>query len=128
MTRKQLKKAARINMQHFLETYFCFENEGTLNILLKLSHCEIKDVAELYGVRLSKMPFEVLTQDMLARGDVILVEDIHGNVAPYINPYRRPENEFETTMEEVYTSYEVLEEEKENDKHKGRQKIKHFKS
>ena len=125
MTRKQLKKAARIDMRHFLETYFCFENKSTINSLLKLSHCEIKEVAKIYGVRLSKMPFEVLTQDMLARGDVILVEDIHGNVAPYINPYRKLENEYESTMEETYVSYEIIEEVEENDKHKGRQKIKH---
>ena len=93
---------------------------------MKLSHCELKEVALIYGVRLAKIPFEKLTKDMIARGDILLVEDAYGNKAPYINPMRKMENEYETTLDERYISYE-LEGEDKNDKYKGKQKVKHIK-
>lgn len=127
MTKKEIRKAAKINMRHFLEMYFNFGSERIIEGLLKLSHCEISEIAREYGVKLAKIPFEVLTKDMLARGDVILVEDAFGHTAPYINPSRKMENEFETTLEEVHVSYEVYEEVGRYDQHQGRQKTKHFK-
>ena len=128
MTKKEIRKASKINMRHFLEIYFKFGDERTIEKLVRLSHFEIKELAREYDERLKKIPFEALTKDMLARGDVILVVDAFGHTAPYINPLRRIEKEFETTLGEAYVSHEVYEEVDEDDKHKGRQKTKHFKA
>ena len=113
-------------MAYFLKTYLDITNNVLLTKLMELSHCELKEVALIYGVRLSKIPFEKLTKDMIARGDILLVEDTYGNKAPYINPMRKMENEYETTLDERYISYQ-LEGEDKNDKYKGKQKIKHIK-
>lgn len=126
MTKKEIRKTPSISMAYFLKTYIDITNENLLTKLLELSHCELKEIANIYGVRLSKIPFEKLTKDMIARGDILLVEDAFGNKAPYINPMREMENEYETTLDERYVSYE-LEGEDKNDKHKGKQKIKYIK-
>ena len=127
MTKKEIRKTPSITMAYFLKTYLDITNNVLLTKLMELSHCELKEVALIYGVRLSKIPFEKLTKDMIARGDILLVEDTYGNKAPYINPMRKMENEYETTLDERYISYQ-LEGEDKNDKYKGKQKIKYFKS
>lgn len=126
MTKKEIRKTPSITMAYFLKTYLDITNNVLLTKLMELSHCELKEVALIYGVRLSKIPFEKLTKDMIARGDILLVEDTYGNKAPYINPMRKMENEYETTLDERYISYQ-LEGEDKNDKYKGKQKIKHIK-
>ena len=129
MTKKEIRKISSITMAHFLKTYLDVTNEILLNKLAELSHCELKEVAKIYGVRLCKIPFDTLTKDMIARGDILLVEDAFGNKAPYINPMRKMENEYETTLDERYVSHELyeLEGEDNNDKYKGKQKIKYIK-
>lgn len=129
MTKKEIRKTSSISMAYFLKTYLDITNEDLLSKLIELSHCELKEVAYAYGVRLSKIPFECLTRDMIARGDVLLVEDLYGNKAPYINPMRKMENEYETTLDERYVSHELydLEGEDKNDKYKRKQKIKYIK-
>lgn len=129
MTKKEIRKTSSITMAHFLKTYMDVTNEILLNKLVKLSHCELKEIALVYGVRLAKIPFEKLTKDMVARGDILLVEDAYRNKAPYINPMRMMENEYETTLDERYVSHELYEIERDdkNDKHKRKQKIKHIK-
>ncbi len=126
MTKKEIRKTPSITMAYFLKTYLDVTNDNLLLKLLKLSHCELKEIALIYGVRLYKIPFEKLTKDMIARGEILLVEDIYGNKAPYINPMREMENEYETTLDERYVSHE-LEGEDKNDKYKGKQKIKYIK-
>lgn len=126
MTKKEIRKTPSITMAYFLKTYLDITSNVLLTRLMKLSHCELKEVALIYGVRLAKIPFEKLTKDMIARGDILLVEDAYGNKAPYINPMRKMENEYETTLDERYISYE-LEGEDKNDKYKGKQKVKHIK-
>ena len=126
MTKKEIRKTPSITMAYFLKTYLDITNNVLLTKLMELSHCELKEVALIYGVRLSKIPFEKLTKDMIARGDILLVEDTYGNKAPYINPMRKMENEYETTLDERYISYQ-LEGEDKNDKYKGKQKVKHIK-
>ena len=126
MTKKEIKKIASITMAYFLKTYLDITNDILLTKLIELSHHELKEVAKIYGVKLSKIPFEKLTKEMVARGDILLVEDAYGNKAPYINPMRKIENEYETTLDEIYVSYE-LEGEDKNDKYKGKQKTKHIK-
>lgn len=126
MTKKEIRKITSITMAYFLKTYLDITNENILTKLIELSHCELKEIALIYGVKLSKIPFEELTKDMIARGDVLLVEDAYGNKAPYINPMRKMEDEYETTLDERYVSYE-LEGEDRNDKHKRKQKTKYIK-
>lgn len=126
MTKKEIRKTPSITMAYFLKTYLDITSNVLLTRLMELSHCELKEVALIYGVRLAKIPFEKLTKDMIARGDILLVEDAYGNKAPYINPMRKMENEYETTLDERYISYE-LEGEDKNDKYKGKQKVKHIK-
>ena len=130
MTKKEIRKTHSITMAYFLKTYLDITNEILLRKLIELSHSELKEVALAYGVKLPKIPFEKLTKDMIARGDILLVEDTYGNKAPYINPMRKMENEYETTLDERYISQELcdLEGEIKNDKYKGKQKIKYFKS
>lgn len=127
MTKKEIRKTLSITMAYFLKTYLGITSEVLLSKLMELSHCELKEVARVYGVRLSKIPFDMLTKDMIARGDILLVEDVYGNKAPYVNPMRKMENEYETTLDEVYVSHELEGDEKDG-KYKRKQKVKHFKS
>lgn len=129
MTKKEIRKAPSITMAHFLKRYLDITDEILLTKLTELSHCEIKEVARIYGVDLLKISFDDLTKDMIARGDILLVEDAYGNKAPYINPMRKIENEYETTLDERYVSHELydLEGEDNNDKYKGKQKVKYIK-
>ena len=126
MTKKEIRRISSISMAYFLKAYLNIANDALLSKLMELSHFELKEVAKVYGVRLSKIPFERLTKDMIARGDILLVEDVYGNKAPYINPMRKMENEYETTLDEMYVSHE-LEGDDKNDKHKGKQKVKYIK-
>ena len=117
-------------MAHFLKEYLDIENDNLLTQLLRLSHFDLKEVAKVYGIKLKKISFDDLTKDMIARGEILLVEDAFGNPAPYVNPMRLLEDEYETTLDESYVSYEVydLEGDDKGDKYKGRQKVKYFKS
>ena len=126
MTKKEIRRISSISMAYFLKAYLNIANDALLSKLMELSHFELKEVAKVYGVRLSKIPFERLTKDMIARGDILLVEDVYGNKAPYINPMRKMENEYETTLDEMYVSHE-LEGDDINDKYKGKQKVKYIK-
>lgn len=127
MTKKEIKTSPGMSMEYFLEVYYGVDEEIASKISLH-SHKSIGKIARLYGVKLSKLGFDNVSREMIARGEVILVEDHFRNAAPYINPNIKLTDEFETTMDERFVSHEVYEEEEEYDKHKGRQKIKHFKS
>ena len=126
MNKKKIKTSVVISMKYFLEVYYELEEDISLKISLH-SHKSISKIASLYGVKLSKMSFDSVSKDMVARGEVLLVADHFNNLAPYINPTIDLIDEYETTMDEKFVSYKIDEEE-EYDKHKGRQKIKHFKS
>lgn len=126
MTKKEVKKSPCVSMRYFLEKYYGIGEDYAYKLGIH-SHKVLKQVANLYGVKLKKIPFDNLDKDMIARGEVILVEDIYGNRAPYINPNIILIDEFETTMDERFISYEIKGDEI-NDKYKGRQKSKHFKS
>ena len=129
MTKKELNQSPSNSMEYFLKTYYDLSDE-LIDKLKGHTHKTLKSIAKLYGIDLKKMGFDSITREMLATGEVILITDCCGNVAPYINPYAEIEDEFETTMEERYISYEVYdlnEGEDEYDKHKGRQRIKRFK-
>lgn len=127
MTKKEIRKTKAITMRHFLEMYYGIEEDEAIKLSLHC-HKNLKRICDMYGVIVSKMSFDNVTKEMLARGEVVLVEDIFRNVAPYINPNIDLTNEFETTMDEKYVSYEIYEGDEENDKCKGKRKVKCFKS
>lgn len=126
MTKKELKESRSVGMKWFLEAYYDISEEVAALLSLH-SHKSIKEVAKLYEIKFHKIGFKELTREMLLTGKVILVQDHYGNIAPYINPLISLEDEYETTMDERYTSYEVYdinEGEGVYDKYKRRQKIK----
>lgn len=123
MTKKEIRKTKTISMSLFLELYYGVDESDAKKLGLH-SHKTLKQIAKLYGVILSKISFDNLTKEMLARGEAILVEDIYRNAAPYINPNIEFVDEYETTMDERFVSHEVYEGDEKNDKHKTRRKVK----
>ena len=127
MTKKEIKKTHSITMEYFLKMFVSIDNDNLVKELIKLSHYELKQVIKIYDIKVPKISFDDLTKDMIARGDVLLVKDVYGHPAPYINPLRILVNEYETTLDEEFISHEINEGVDTNDKYKGRQKIKYFK-
>ena len=130
MTKKEIRRSPSNSMEYFLKVYYDL-NDELIEKLCTHTHKALKEIAKLYGINLKKMSFEDLTREMVATGEVVLITDHCGNVAPYINPYTEIEDEYETTMDERYISYEVYdlnEGEIDYGKHKGRQRVKRFKS
>ncbi|MBR3897923.1 MAG: hypothetical protein IKJ43_01420 [Bacilli bacterium] len=129
MTKKELKRCSSMSMNHFLRTYYGLSDDLAEKLSMH-SHKSLREVAKLYEIPLKKIGFQDVTREMIAVGDVLLIMDHFGNPAPYVNPYAILEDEYETTMDERYISYEVYdlnEGEDDYDKYQGRQKVKHFK-
>lgn len=129
MTKKEINASPTISMDYFLKTYYGVSDELAQKLSMH-SHKSLKELAHLYEIPLRKTSFNDLTREMIATGKVILITDHFGNLAPYVNPYISIEDEFETTMDERYVSYEIYdlnEGEDEYDKYQGRQRVKHFK-
>ncbi len=124
MTKKEIRTCPTMSMRLFLEAYYDINEE--ISMLLSLhSHKSLKQAASLYDIHFSKICFDDLTREMVWTGKVILVQDHYGNVAPYINPLVSLVDEYETDMDERYTSYEIFDEGDDiYDKYQGRQKIK----
>lgn len=128
MKKKELKSLKKVNISHFLQTYYGVEEE-TAEIMSKHSHKYLSEVAKLYGIKFRRMSFENITKELIYTGQVILVVDHFGNAAPYIDPFASLEDEYQTEMDYRYISREIydLEGEDSYDKHKGRQKTKYIK-
>ncbi len=89
MNRKQIQRQNHISMEKFLKTYCHIENENLIDMLSNLSHHELKEVLkELYKIKLSTLPFDLVSPEKINTGEVLMVTDIAGNSAPYINPTR----------------------------------------
>ena len=119
MSKDRFKNQISITMKHFLETYYEATNKKLIEKICKLPHKEIKKIARLYGIKMFSISFDEVSNDMIARGDILLVTDSHHNIAPYINPQISFTDELDTTLEEEFTAYEI-EGEDNNDKHKRR--------
>lgn len=128
MKKKELKSLKKVNISHFLQTYYDVEEE-VAKIMSRHSHKSLSEVARLYGIKFRRMSFENITKELIYTGKVILVVDHFGNTAPYIEPFTSLEDEYQTEMDESYISHEVydLEGEDSYDEHKGRQKTKYIK-
>lgn len=82
-------------MEKFLRTYCHIESETLIDMLSSLSHRELKDVLrELYKIKLSTLPFELVSPEALNNGEILMVDDAIGNPAPYRNPARIDEKQF----------------------------------
>ena len=103
MKKKELRKSPNINIEHFLRSYYCMEDEELISKLSKLSHKLLKQVALNYNAVLLSISFQEVTRDMLARGDVILVEDGLGHIAPYINPLLELDDEYEEPQSKQFS-------------------------
>lgn len=67
-----------ITMDFFVKNYLGIYD----NKLSRVTHKDLK----MLGVG-KTVPFDILTKDDVMRGNVLLVRDKKGHVAPYINPY-----------------------------------------
>ncbi|MBR3198639.1 MAG: hypothetical protein IKG27_01345 [Bacilli bacterium] len=108
MDKKEIQRSVKIDMKYFLETYYEITNQELLNNLTRLTHKDIKRVLELYGIEIKRTCFQTLTREMVASGEVVLVIDGYGNVAPYKNPFCLVEerNEPKIKRREYYDKYQ----------------------
>lgn len=110
MDKKEIKRSIKIEMKYFLETYYGITNQELLNNLIRLSHKDIKLVLHLYGIEIKRTGFQELTREMIASGEVILVTDGFGNIAPYKNPLCLYEEDFYETQKQKVKRREYYEE------------------
>ena len=90
MNKKALKKENNITMERFLRSYLKIDNEYIIDSLSRLTHRELKTVCrEIYKLYIISIPFEEVELEDLYEGSIILVSDIHGNIAPYKNPNQK---------------------------------------
>ncbi len=102
MDKKEIRQSIKIDMGYFLETYYGITNKTLLKKLVKMSHKDIKQILKLYGTELKRTCFEALTRENVARGEIILVTDGFGNIAPYKNPLLVIEEDYFEVMEQKY--------------------------
>ena len=120
MDKKQVRKSRKIDMGHFLRDYYGVDNDKLISELCVLSHRDLKEVAPLYGINLVRTKFDLVAVDQVLTGTIILVNDVFGNPAPYVNPNRTLVwSEFDTELDLSNVSEMI--QEIEFDK-KGRQK------
>ena len=94
MNRKELKKQSNISMRQFLRDYYDI-NEDEIERLYKLSHKEIKSVlSDVYHFEYPCVNFDDVDIDDILCGNVILVKDFGGHLAPYNNPILLLENDW----------------------------------
>ena len=99
MEKKQLRTCYKMDLRHFLLNYCCIDNENLLDELCNLSHKDLKEACRLYGIDLIRTSFEYVSNEQIMTGMIILVNDGFGNPAPYVNPNRILDNEFETELD-----------------------------
>ncbi len=121
MDKKQIRKSYKMDLKHFLMSYYGIENAELLDKLGRLSHKDFKMIARDYGLNVVRTNFDLITKEQIADGTVILVNDTFNNPAPYVNPNRvlACGLEFDTELDSFYVS--SVTEEIKYDK-KGRQK------
>ena len=95
-----------LSINKFLFIYYGIEGEG----LYKLTHEQIKEMFNIKSV-----PNDIITNERIVKGSIILVKDSHGNVLGYSNPLLRKQQEESTRpdieFENVDTKISISEEE-----------------
>ena len=105
MNRREIQRQQYISMKKFLRDYCHLENEYLIEMLSNLSHKELKEVCnELYKLELMTLPFDVVSVDEVKRGEVLFVNDVFYNPAPYKNPNKTDLEDF------LFTDLELSEE------------------
>jgi len=90
MNKKQIKNQNSISMETFLRSYLEINNEQVIYVLSRLVHKEFKTVCrEIYKLYVTSIPFDAVEIEDLYIGSVLLVSDVHGNIAPYKNPNQK---------------------------------------
>ena len=103
MNKKEVRNCYKMNLRHFLINYCGIDNDSLVTDLCNLSHKELKQVASLYGIYLKNVSFEDVYFDQLATGEILMVNDVYNNPAPYVNPCLTYNDEFDTEFDSVYT-------------------------
>ena len=87
MNKKKIKEQHSISMEKFLRDYCNLENDYLIDMLSGLSHKELKDVCrDIYKLKLMTLPFESVSVEEVNSGEVLFVNDVFYNMAPYRNP------------------------------------------
>ncbi len=93
MNKIEVKKCDSISMKRFLESYLVLDNEVVVELLSELSHKELKILCkELCNINLCTLPFDIVDDEDVRNGYIVLVADKSGHTAPYRNPLK--ENSF----------------------------------
>ncbi len=99
MDKKILNKQSKIKMGTFLRSCLKVDNEYVIDVLSRLTHKEFKTVChEIYDLYVSSIPFDAVELEDLYDGSIVLVCDVHGNVAPYKNPSQKNINDIHTEI------------------------------
>jgi hypothetical protein len=86
MTKKEIRKERKMNLEHFLRSYYEVDNQALIATLSKMTHKQLKTIAPLYGINLVRTSFDSLDKEQLLTGTILLVEDCFHHPAPYVNP------------------------------------------
>lgn len=90
MNKKELEKQNKITIEAFLRNYIEIDNENIIDTLSSLTHKEFKKVCkEIHNLHITSIPFEAVELEDLCMGNIILVYDTCGNIAPYKNPNQK---------------------------------------
>lgn len=102
MKKIQLEQFMTISMREFLENYVndVLESKLTEEMITKLEIAKAThfDITELGIPYLKRVPIDIVTEDMLLSGSIIMVADFkshkrRGRYAPYIRPSIEKERE-----------------------------------
>lgn len=121
MDKKTLKKMPVHDMEYFLTEYYGIDNKELVEKLSELSHKDLKYIASLYDINLVRTSFDYISKEQIATGTVLLVNDYYNHTAPYVNPNRTLNDEFNTELSEEYC---IIKEEIDFNKNKVKRKIK----
>lgn len=80
-----LDKKYVISMEHFLVRYYGIYDLRELFLLSGLTHSFLKSDT---NIKTKCISFDEIDKDEIYIGNVILVKDVAGNIAPYKNPLR----------------------------------------
>lgn len=97
MNKKEIKKQKYCLMENFLISYIGISDRDLIEELLQLNHKEFKEKCLTLGINLTCIPFEIVTKEDIEIGNILLVCDKKGHIAPYKNPIKA---NFNTIMDE----------------------------
>lgn len=98
-----LDKKFVISMEQFVLEYFGEEDAKALKFIKTLRHSDLK-----IQMTIAKcVPFDIVDKHKIYTGEIILVKDSEGHIAPYLNPLRI---QMQMIMEQTISKKETNEE------------------